>query len=122
MYKEIKVGEKIVPMLCTAATPLRYKLIFGKDLITELQGAELDSAKVMDSVPELAFLMAKTAEAKAGKADLNRLSQEMLLDWLDQFDAMDLPLASEEIISLYAGNMLTTSEPKKNTKGKVKES
>lgn len=122
MYKEIKVGEINVPMLATAATPLRYKLIFGKDLITELQGAESNSAKVLDALPELAFIMAKTAEARDGKADLNRLNQESYLEWLDQFSPMDLPLAAEEILNLYVGNALTTSEPKKNRSGKAKES
>lgn len=113
MYKEIKIGGITVPMLANGATPLRYKLVFGKDLMTEFQGAMNDSSKAMDSLPELAFIMAKAAEAKDGKTDMNCLNQDIYLDWLERFEPMDIPMASEEIVNLYSGNMETKSEAKK---------
>ena len=116
MFREIKIGDITVPMLANGATPLRYKLIFGKDLMTEFQGATEDAAKAMNSLPELAFIMAKAAEAKEGKADLNLLNQQMYLEWLEQFGPMDIPMASDEIVNLYTGNMETKSEPKKKEK------
>ena len=116
MYKEIKIGGITVPMLANGATPLRYKLVFGKDLMTEFQGAMNDSSKAMDSLPELAFIMAKAAEAKDGKADMNCLNQDIYLDWLERFEPMDIPMASEEIVNLYSGNMETKSEAKKKEK------
>lgn len=121
MYKEIKIGDITVPMIANGATPLRYKLIFGKDLISEFQDAEDNSARAMSSLPELAFIMAKAAEAKEGKADMNKLNQEVFLEWLEQFDPMDLPMAANDIVTLYTGNSITTSEPKKNARGKVNE-
>lgn len=122
MFKVITIGELQVPMIANAATALRYKLIFGKDLIEAFQNTEDDASKAMISIPELAFIMAKAAEAKEGKADMNRLNQEIYLEWLEQFDPMDIPLSAEEILSLYAGNAMSEIEPKKNGRGKAKES
>ena len=116
MYKEIKIGNITVPLLANGATPLRYKLIFGKDLMSEFQGASENAARAMDSLPELTFIMAKAAEAKDGKADMNCLNQDIYLDWLEQFEPMDIPMASEEIVNLYSGNMETKSEAKKKEK------
>lgn len=116
MYKEIKVGDITVPMLANGATPFRYKLIFGKDLMAEFQGAEDNATRAMESLPELAFIMAMAAEAKEGKKDLNLLNQQMYLEWLEQFGPMDLPMAADEIVNLYTGNMETKSESKKKEK------
>ena len=91
-------------------------MIFHKDLISEFQDATENAEKAMESLPELAFIMAKAAEAKEGKADLNMLNQDMFIDWLEQFDPMDIPMASDEIVGLYTGNMETSSEPKKKEK------
>jgi hypothetical protein len=116
MYGEIKVGGINVPMLANAATPLRYKQLFGKDLMTEFQGAQDDQAKVVESIPELAFIMAMAAKAKEGKQDINLINQAKYMEWLEQFDPMDLPMASEQIVNLYLGNTITSSEPKKKQK------
>ena len=105
MYKEIKIGNITVPLLANGATPLRYKLIFGKDLMSEFQGASENAARAMDSLPELTFIMAKAAEAKDGKADMNLLNQQMYLEWLEQFGPMDIPMASDEIVNLHTWAM-----------------
>ena len=122
MYREITIGSVKVPMLANAATPLRYKHLFHKDIIKEFQEASGDISKVMDSIPELAFIMAKAAEAKEGKADMNLLNEDVFVDWLEQFDPLDLPMASEQIVDLYMGNSITDSEPKKKEKEKQSES
>lgn len=116
MFKEVKIGKITVPMLANGATPLRYKMIFHKDLISEFQDATENAEKAMESLPELAFIMTKAAEAKEGKADLNMLNQDMFVEWLEQFDPMDIPMASDAIVGLYTGNMETSSEPKKKEK------
>lgn len=121
MYKEIKIGDVNVPMIANAATPLRYKMIFGKDLISQFQDTEENTSKGIDSITELAFIMAKAAEAKEGKADMDKLNQSIFVEWLEKFEPMDIPMASEEIVGLYMGNALTSVEPKKNGKGKAKE-
>lgn len=116
MYGEIKVGGINVPMIANAATPLRYKQLFGKDLLTEFRGVEENEAKAVESIPELAFIMAMTAKSKDGKQDLSKLNLNLYMEWLEQFDPMDLPMASERIINLYLGNTVTSSEPKKKEK------
>lgn len=118
MFKEIKIGNSTVPMLANGATPLRYKMIFHKDLISEFQSAEDDNSRALESLPELAFVMAKAAEAKDGKADMNLLNMDMYIEWMEQFDPMDIPMASDEIVNLYTGNMETKSEAKKKDKKK----
>lgn len=114
MFREITIGGIKVPMLANAATPLRYKQYFHKDILKEMQGAQSDSVKVTDSLPELSFIMACQAKAKEGKVDLNTLKQTDYIDWLEQFDPMDIPMAADDIVSLYFGNALTEAEAKKN--------
>lgn len=116
MFKEIKVGDITMPMLANGATPLRYKMVFGKDLLSEFQDGKDNASKIVDCVPELAFIMAKAAEAREDKADLNLINRDMYADWLEQFEPMDLPMASDEIVNLYTGNLETKSEPKKKEK------
>lgn len=122
MFKEVKIGGITVPMLANGATPVRYKLLFKKDIISEFQEAQGNNAKMVDTIPELAFIMAKQAEASEGKADLSRLSMDDYIAWLERFDSMDLPFAAEDIVNLYVGNNETSSEPKKKVKREVKES
>lgn len=122
MFKELKIGDKTIPMLANGATPLRYRLVFKKDIIEELQLAENDYSKVTNSVPELAFIMAKQAEASQGGEDLNLLSFDKYMAWMEQFEPMDLIYASDDIIDLYMGNNQTSSESKKKVRGEAKES
>lgn len=116
MFKEVKIGNITVPMLANGATPLRYKMIFHKDLISEFQDATENAEKAMESLPELAFIMAMQAQNKEVGGDLNLLNEDRYMKWMEQFDPMDIPMASDEIVGLYTGNMETSSEPKKKEK------
>ena len=113
MNRDIKIGGINVPMLANAATPLRYKQFFHKDILKEMQGASEDSEKVTGSMPELAFIMAMQAKSKAGLKDMNLLKEAEYIDWLEQFDPMDIPMAADDIVSLYFGNAMTEAEAKK---------
>ena len=121
MFKNIEIGGITVPMLANGATPIRYRQVFHKDIITEFQQAQDDYSKVVNSMPELAFIMAMQAKAQDGAIDLNLLNEDKYLEWVEQFGAMDLPMASEQIINLYLGNNATSSEPKKKVKEKQNE-
>jgi len=121
MYREIKVGEKIVPMVANGATALRYRHVFGKDLIQELQQAQGDTSKGFNSLPELAYIMAKAAEAKEGKVNMSLLNEESFMEWLEQFDPMDVIMSAEAVINLYTGNAEANVEQKKE-EGGVNES
>jgi hypothetical protein len=121
MFKNVEIGGITVPMLANGATPIRYRHVFHKDIITEFQQAQDDYSKVVNSMPELAFIMAMQAKAQDGAIDLNLLNEDKYLEWVEQFGAMDLPMASEQIINLYLGNNATSSEPKKKVKEKQSE-
>lgn len=117
MYREIKIGEHTVPMSANGATPIRYKMVFGKDLISEFQSIENNYALAMDTISELAFIMAQTG----AKADMDKLNINIYVAWLEQFEPFDITNASEDIIDLYMSNTQTTSEVKKKVRGAVKE-
>lgn len=121
MFKEVNIGGITIPMLANGATPIRYKQVFHKDIISEFQQVEKDYSKVASSIPELAFIMAMQASAKDGSTNLNLLNEEMYIKWAEQFGAMDLPLASDQIIDLYMGNNSVSSEAKKKVKEKQSE-
>lgn len=121
MFKNVEIGGITVPMLANGATPIRYRHVFHKDIITEFQQAQDDYSKVVNSMPELAFIMAMQAKAQDGAIDLNLLNEDKYLEWVEQFGAMDLPMASEQIINLYLGNNATSSESKKKVKEKQSE-
>lgn len=121
MEKVIKIGTKQIPLAANAATPIRFRNIFGKDLLTivsEGTSAEGIDMKVASEVaPELAFIMAKSAE----KADMTKLNEDKLLEWLEQFEPMDLINATGDIFSVYFGDSETEVEAKKNSNGEPKE-
>ena len=121
MYREIKVGEMSIPMLANGATPIRYRMTFGKDIISEFEQGQQDSGKASSSISELAFIMAKAAEAMNDKKPMAALNQTNFVEWLEQFEPLDLTLASEDIIDLYMGNEKTLSEAKKNSRDAVSD-
>lgn len=112
MYKEVKVGNTTVPMLANGATPIRYKLIFHKDILSEFKSIEGDESKIV-TIGELAYVMAMQAKAHDGKYDIARLNEEDYMTWLEQFDPFDIEMASDKIVDVYIGNTQTSSEAKK---------
>ena len=121
MEKVIKIGTKDVTLAANAATPIRFRNIFGKDLLTIIsEGTSSESVNMnvaSEVAPQLAFLMAKTAE----KADMTKLNEDKLLEWLEQFEAMDVINATEQIFQVYFGDSETEVEAKKNDKDQLKE-
>ena len=112
MYAEVKLssatGEvRTVPMLATASTPIRFKMLYNKDL---LSGILADDGNFdIDVVSKLAFLMTK----QAAKVDLRTLDQEQYLEWLDDFDSMAFIDKSQEIFNVYIKSRNNTSKSKK---------
>lgn len=116
MYKEIKVGDTTIPMLANGATPIRYRMVFGKDIISEFQMAEEDGGRVSSTISELAYIMAMAAKAQDEKTSMTNLNQDSFVEWLEKFEPMDLTMAAEEIVDVYMGNQITHSEVKKKVK------
>ena len=117
MYREIKIGEVSIPMKATAATALRYRHVFGQDLMTELQDSEESTSLGIDTVQKLAFVMACAADPEK---DMTKLNEEVYIEWLDKFEPLDLAMATQEIVDLYLGNTKGLSEVKKKAGDAVK--
>lgn len=112
MRKEIEIGGNNYVFVANAATAIYYKQFFHKDLLANLTGGD-GIAIASDALPELAFIMAKQAD----KADMMHLKYETYLEWLERFDALELALNAEAILSVYYNDMSTSVEPKKKEKG-----
>lgn len=121
MEKVIKIGTHDVSLLANAATPIRFRNIFGKDLLTIIhEGTSregVDMKVASEVAPELAFIMAKSAE----KADMSKLNEAKMLEWLERFEPMDIVNATEAIFSVYFGDTETEVEAKKNDNDRQKE-
>ena len=111
MYNEIKIGEKVVPMLSMASTDLYYRNIFHEDAI-KLQTSSQDEGDIINFVMKMGFVMAKFAELKDRK-EMNKLNEDAFLDWLDQFERTDYLNALVDIRLTYEGQSVTHSDTKK---------
>lgn len=117
MYREIKVGEKSIPMKATGATPIRYRMLFGEDVLNQFSNSEGNYSVAIDTISKLAFIMTMAAS----DCDMSKLSMEGYISWLEQFEPFDLTNAADSIVDLYVGNTVGTSEVKKKARGAVKE-
>jgi len=111
MYNEIKIGDKVVPMLSMASTDLYYRNIFHEDAI-KLQTSSQDEGDIINFVMRMGFVMAKFAELKDRK-EMNKLNEDAFLDWLDQFERTDYLNALVDIRLTYEGQSVTHSDTKK---------
>lgn len=115
MYRELQIGKKTIGFLSNGATPLYYKMLFKKDLLSMVNGTDMEIAQ--DNIPELAFIMAKQAD----KADMSKLSFEQYVEWVSLFEALDLVMAGAEIAGVYIADSIPMEEPKKKVRGGRKE-
>lgn len=112
MYKEIKLntptGEvRTVPMLANAATPIRYKMIFGKDLLKSAINSDGDIDT--EIISKLAYLMSK----QSAKVDLRMLNEDEYITWLEDFDSMAFVNNARDIFDVYLSSKGNTSKAKK---------
>lgn len=119
MYKTLTLTtasgvDKEVNFLSTGTTAYRYKQIFHKDLmpsITKLiHGEELNPDGDLIISQELAFVMNKQAE----KRDMNTVTYEEYLNWIDEYDSASLFANIADFIKIYTGSKDSTSKPKKD--------
>ena len=105
----IKIGDKEVALRTTGATLLRYKLQFGKDLLTELikldgayQNGELQAEKLdFEMFFNVLWVMAKTATPDIKPP----------LEWLDEFEDFPIMEILPEVTVLLT-NLMRTSKKK----------
>lgn len=111
MYGEVKLlssqgEERTIGMLATASTPIRFKQLFGSDL---LGGIMKDGAFDLDVVSKLAYLMAN----QAAHSDLKTLDMNKYIDWLDDFDSMAFMDTAQDILNVYIRSEKKSSQAKK---------
>ena len=112
MKKELKIDGRTLALSANAATPIRYRMTFGSDIITEMSGISKESPDFESLVTQMGYIMNKQAEG-----DLSSLSFENYLLWLEQFDdPLTFVNAAREIVSFYLQNIKTRSKSK-NPKG-----
>ncbi len=107
MTKEILIGENAVKMSGNAATAIRFKQVFGADLLKLFaeQGENLD----INIVLELGYVMA----LQAAGADFIGISTADFITWLEGFETMDMFNAAKDIINIWINTNKTTAKPKK---------
>lgn len=124
MYREVMIerangSQDPTPLMANAATPRRYKQVFGEDLLTLFANAEKKdengTSYHIDFLAELAYIMAMQAQAaNNNKVKLDKLSANGILNWLENYEGMAIENAATDILDVYLGNTATASEAKKN--------
>ena len=112
-YGIIKIGEKEVPVRATAATPIRYRQVFHKNLLPYFYGTNgAKDEEYAEMVGELTYIMARSAEG----ADMTKLSEEDYLQWLEAFDPLDIASAESatSVLNFYSGGAFTHEDVKKS--------
>lgn len=111
MIRDIQIGNKTVPMRANAATPIRYRQVFHKNLLPYFMGKASDE-DAAEMVGELAYIMARSAT----NASMDKLSYEDYVSWLDDFEALDFVRDDtvSAIIDLYQGNEESMVDLKKS--------
>lgn len=112
MYKDVKIGDKTVPMLAMASANIYYRHTFGKDAIV-VQADATTVGQRLAFYSEMGYIMAMMAEAKGDRGKMMSLNEDSYVEWLDQFEAFDYTAALADIASVYEKQKLTTSKEKK---------
>ena len=107
MYKKIIIDGREVELSANAATPFRFKTTFHRDLLSVFSNEERAEKEGLEVVAELAYIMNKQAE----KADMDKLSWDDFIEWLEGFGPMAFVEASEDIVGVYTANTVTASTP-----------
>jgi hypothetical protein len=114
MFKEVKVGDKVLPMRASGRTPLYYRQVFHKDILEAFSQEGNQIVMAAENIPEVAYIMAMNGSDQ----DMSKLNEDTFAEWLEQFEAMDLVMAGEAIFGVYLPNLTTTSTPKKKASAK----
>ena len=107
MYKDIQIGSKTVGMAANALSPYLFKQVFRDDFLKEVQKPEPDA----DLFVKMGFIFAKQAEIN-DLTKLTKLNEADFFKWLQEFEPLDVLLASGEISGLYYTQAESSSVPK----------
>lgn len=108
MTGAVKLGDRSITFCGNAATPIRYKQVFHKDLLMSFKSMSAEDFDV-DMITQLAYIMAMQAEG----ADFKTISFDDFIDWVSQFEQNDVLEASPDIINLWMSGSKTNVKAKK---------
>lgn len=107
-FKKITIDGKEYTIKANALLPRRYRLEFGRDLISDLNSLQKQSKSGnidWRTAENLTWLMIKTA----GEQEIGTVEE-----WLASIDdAFAIPMVFGEVLGLWADNQTTTSVPAK---------
>ena len=98
MEKIITINGQDIPLKSTGATPLRYKMQFGKDFFSELAKLEKlnkKGSKSLESVDFELFYNLTWIFAKTANKDL-----PPLMEWLDTFESFPINEIMGDVMEL----------------------
>lgn len=107
MIKTVVVEGKEMEFAANAATPFRFRQIFKKDLLTILGNEKKAEEEGLETIMQLAFVMAKQAE----KADMTKQNEDAFIDWLEGFGPMAFVESAEDILNVYMDSTASLSTP-----------
>lgn len=112
MFNNVKIGNTTVPMLSMASVDIYYRNVFHDDPLT-VQTQAKGAADAITFYERMGFIMAAFAERKT-REKMRELREDDFLDWMDQFDRLDLMNALADIQATYDGQSVTNADAKKN--------
>lgn len=115
MTETVKIGALDITFRADGATPFLYKQAFGKDLLKIFSEASANADGVIASemAAEVGFVMAQQAASPDPlKVDLSR---GRFMQWLTQFEPMDLTESAMDVIEVYIASYKGDSTAKKKT-------
>lgn len=113
MFNKIKIGEKEIGFAAYAGCDIFYRQIFHEDPTALQYAPDFDEPKMIGFIQRMGFVMAMLAEKPL--AEMRKLNEDAFVEWMCGFDRADYMAALPDIRATYEGQMLTTSDAKKNT-------
>lgn len=121
MRSDILIGDKTVALVSNGATVLYYRNIFSEDFLkffSDLNEGKISESDAIEPLTKLTYVMHLQALATDGdKTARSTLrsggKSDGYLEWLEEFNPLDIPLASQEILTVYTGNLEELESPKK---------
>ena len=115
MRSVIRIGQREGAVESNAATAIRYKQIFKRELLKDLAKLEnvedVDKLDAIEYTSKLAYVM-----NMQNRKEIKEASEEGYIAWMEEFEEADFqdPAAITSILNVWNRNITTTSELKKN--------
>lgn len=115
MKSVISIGQREVAVESNAATAIRYKQIFRRDLLKDIAKLEnVEDADKLDAIEytsKLAYVM-----NMQNRKEIPTASEDSYITWMEEFEEADFqnPVTITSILNVWNRNITTTSELKKD--------